>query len=157
MITIHINAPEATRVPHRLIDRALRATLRREGVARAELSVTFVSDPEIAALHARYLGRAEVTDVLSFALHQEGEDPLGDVYVGHAQALRQAAEAGVPADHEMARLAVHGALHVLGYDHPEGPERSRCEMYRVQEQVLRGLAKGPRGAPMALRVAGEGS
>ena len=157
MITIHINAPEATRVPRRLIECALRATLRREGVSRAELSVTFVSDPEIAALHARYLGRAEVTDVLSFALHQEGEDPLGDVYVGHAQALRQAAEAGVPADHEMARLAVHGALHVLGYDHPEGPERSRCEMYRVQEQVLRGLAKGPRGAPMALRVAGEGS
>jgi len=39
------------------------------------------------------------------------------------------------------RLAVHGTLHVLGYDHPEGPERDRCEMYRVQEAVVRGLAR----------------
>lgn len=153
MITIHVNAPDGTRVPRGLIDRALRATLRREEVSRAELSVTFLGDPEIAELHDRYLGRAEVTDVLSFALHHEGEDPLGDVYVGHAQALRQAVEAGDPADQEMARLAVHGALHVLGYDHPEGPARVRCGMYRVQEEVLRGLTAEPDPRPLA----GEGS
>lgn len=157
MITIHVNAPEGTRVPRRLIDRALRATLRREEVFRAELSVSFVGDQEIAELHGRYLGRAEVTDVLSFALHQEGEDPLGDVYVGHAQALRQAAEAGAEADRELARLAVHGTLHVLGYDHPEGPERVRCRMYRVQEEVLRGLATEPDSGRLAATLAGEGS
>jgi len=140
LITVHVNAPDGTRVPRRRIDRALRATLRREAVSRAELSVTFISDAEIADLHGRYLGRPGVTDVLAFALHQDGEDPLGDVYVGHAQALRQAAEAGAEADEELLRLAVHGTLHVLGYDHPEGPERVRCEMYRVQEAVLRGLA-----------------
>ena len=157
MITIHINAPDGTRVPHRRIDRALRATLRRQGVSRAELSVTFVTDPEIAEMHGRYLGRTEVTDVLSFALHQDGEDPLGDVYIGHDQALHQAAEAGESADRELARLAVHGALHVLGYDHPEGLERTRCEMYRVQEAVLHGLAKEPDGALLAAPLAGEGS
>lgn len=157
MITIHVNAPEGTRVPRGLIDRALRATLRREEVFRAELSVTFVDDPEIAELHGRYLGRAEVTDVLSFALHEDGEDPLGDVYVGHAQALRQAAGAGAEADRELARLAVHGTLHVLGYDHPEGPERVRCKMYRVQEEVLRGLATEPDPRPPPAPSAGEGS
>ncbi|MDE2796421.1 MAG: rRNA maturation RNase YbeY [Gemmatimonadota bacterium] len=140
MITVHVNAPDGIRVPGLQIDRALRATLRREGVSRAELSVTFVSDAKIAELHGRYLGRPGVTDVLAFALHQDGEDPLGDVYVGHAQALRQAAEAGAEADEELLKLAVHGTLHVLGYDHPDGPERVRCEMYRVQEAVLRGLA-----------------
>ena len=157
MITIHVNAPEGTRVPRGLIDRALRATLRREEISRAELSITFVGDPEIAELHGRYLGRAEVTDVLSFALHQEGEDPVGDVYVGHAQALRQAAGAGADADQEMARLAVHGTLHVLGYDHPEGPERVRSEMYRVQEEVLRGLVPEPDPQPMAAPLGMEGS
>jgi len=137
VITIHVNAPGNGRVPRELIDRALREALRQEGVRRAELSVTFVDDEEISRLHARYLGSAGPTDVISFALHGEDEDPFGDVYVGHAQALRQAAEAGAAPDEELTRLAVHGALHVLGYDHPDDPERRSCQMYRVQEAVVR--------------------
>ena len=137
MITIHVNAPKNGSVPRELVDRALRETLRREGVRRAELSVTFVDDEEISRLHGRYLGDAGPTDVISFALHGEDEDPCGDVYVGHAQALRQAAEAGATPDEELTRLAVHGALHVLGYEHPDGPERQSCKMYRVQEEVVR--------------------
>ena len=137
MITIHINAPDRCSVPKDLLDRALREACRREGVSTVELSVSFVTDAEIASLHARYLGRDRITDVLSFALHGDGEDPLGDVYVGHAQALRQAAEAGVPPEEELTRLAVHGALHVLGYDHPEGPERFASEMFHKQEDALR--------------------
>ena len=136
MITIHINASGADGVPRRLVDRALRETLRREGVVRAELSVTFVGDAEIERLHDRYLGRRGATDVLSFALHEAGDDPLGDVYVGHDQALRQAADAGATPAEELTRLAVHGALHVLGHDHPEGSERQDCEMFRRQEEVL---------------------
>ena len=137
MITVHVNAGGATAVSPDLVERAVREALRHEGVGSAELSVTFVGDAEIARLHGRYLGSAGVTDVLSFALHGEGEDPLGDIYVGHAQAARQAAAAGVPPDEEMARLAVHGALHVLGHDHPKGPERAASEMFRVQERALR--------------------
>ena len=156
MIAIHVNAPEGTRVPRRLIERVLRATLRRERVPRAELSVTFLRDREMAQLHGRHLGLAEATDVLSFALHEDGEDPLGDVYVGYSQALRQAAEAGAGADRELALLAVHGTLHVLGYDHPDGPERDRCDMYRVQEEVLRGLENEPAARAMSAAPAGEG-
>lgn len=137
MITIHINATRAGTVPRELVDRALREAFRREGVASAELSVTFVTDAEIAELQGRYRGSSHVTDVLSFALHTDGEEPLGDVYVGHGQAVRQAAEAGAAPDEELARLAVHGALHILGYDHPEGPERGDSEMFRVQEEVIR--------------------
>ena len=123
-------------MPRGLIGRALGEALRREGVSRAELSVTFVGDAEIARIHDRYLGCPDVTDVLSFALHEDGDDPLGDVYIGHAQALRQAEEAGVEPREEMTRLAVHGVLHVLGYEHPEGPDRLGSEMFRVQEEVL---------------------
>lgn len=156
MIAIHVNAPEGAPVPHSLIERAVRATLWREGVAGAELSVTFVTDVGITELHDRFLGRAEVTDVLSFALHKEDEDPLGDVYVGYDQALRQAAEAGVEADQEMARLAVHGVLHVLGYDHPPGPERIHCDMYRVQEEVLREIGAEPRTTRRAMPARARG-
>lgn len=119
------------------MDRALRETARREGVARADLSVAYLGDAEIAALHERHLGRAGPTDVLAFALHDDGEDPVGDIYVGHDQALRQAAEAGAEPGEEMVRLAVHGALHVLGHDHPAGPERDECRMFRAQEEIVR--------------------
>ena len=124
-------------MPRERIRRALGETLRREGRTRAELSVTFVADAEMAGMHERYLGRPGVTDVLSFALHEDGEDPLGDVYVGLAQARRQAADAGAEPEEELVRLAVHGALHVLGYDHPDGPERTASEMFRVQEEVTK--------------------
>ena len=123
-------------VPTRLVEQALRETARRERIARARFSVTYLGDAEIAALHERHLGRSGPTDVLSFALHDDGEDPLGDIYVGHDQALRQAAEVGAEPSEEMVRLAVHGALHVLGHDHPSGTERSECEMFRVQEEIV---------------------
>lgn len=138
-------------MPAVLVERALRETLRREGVRRAELSVTFLSDPEMARLHDRHLGRPGPTDVLSFALHDQGEPPLGDIYVGHDQAIRQAEEAGAGAGEELTRLAIHGALHVLGRDHPSGAAREECEMFRIQEDVLRRVlhptpeaARGPR-------------
>ena len=124
-------------MPRDRIRRALCETLRREGRSRGEFSVTFVADADMSSMHERYLGRADVTDVLSFALHEDGEDPLGDVYVGLAQAHRQAAEAGTEPEEELVRLAVHGALHVLGYDHPDGPERTASEMFRVQEAVTK--------------------
>ncbi len=143
MITIHINAAPRFSVPHDLVERALHEALRREGVSSGELSVSFVSDAEIATLHGRYLGRDEPTDVLSFALHGAGEDPLGDIYVGHAQALRQAADAGVAPEEELTRLAVHGALHVLGCDHPDGPERFASEMFHKQEGIVRRALQRP--------------
>lgn len=132
-----MTADRRSSVPAGLVERAVRETLRRERVPRAELSVAYLGDEEIAALHERHLDRAGPTDVLSFALHEADGDPLGDVYVGHAQALRQAGEAGVPPDEEMVRLAVHGTLHVLGHDHPSGPDRVRCPMYRLQEEIVR--------------------
>lgn len=143
MITIHINASAAVSLPRDLLDRALRETFRREGVERGELSVTFVDDEEISRLHGHYLGGDGPTDVISFALHGEDEDPLGDVYVGHAQAVRQAAGADATPDEELARLAVHGVLHVLGYQHPDGADRESCEMFRVQEEVLGRVAGSP--------------
>ena len=142
MITVHINARADCPVPRELVRRAVLEALYREGVEAGELSVTFVGDGEISEMHARYLDSHTPTDVLSFRLHGEGEDPLGDVYVGHAQAMRQADEAGVEADEELARLAVHGVLHVLGYEHPEGPERTASEMYARQEGALAAAVVG---------------
>jgi probable rRNA maturation factor len=124
------------------VEAAVRHVLRAEGVDAAEISVALVSDGEIAALNEQYLSHEGPTDVISFHLHDEGEPPLGDVYVGVEQAARQAAGFGAAADEEVLRLAVHGTLHVLGYEHPEGDDRAASPMFARQEALLREFLSG---------------
>jgi probable rRNA maturation factor len=124
------------------VEAAVRHVLRAEGVHAAEISVALVGDDEIAALNEQYLSHEGPTDVISFHLHDEGEPPLGDVYVGVDQAARQAGGFGAGADEEVLRLAVHGTLHVLGYEHPEGDDRAGSPMFARQEALLREFLSG---------------
>jgi len=128
------------------VEAAVRHVLRAEGVAAAEISVALVSDDEIAALNRQYLSHEGPTDVISFHLHDRGEPPLGDVYVGVEQAARQAAGFGASVADEVLRLAVHGTLHVLGYEHPEGDDRAGSPMFVRQEALLREILSGGEGA-----------
>lgn len=128
------------------VEAAVRHVLRAEGVDAAEISVALVGDGEIAALNEEYLDHEGPTDVISFHLHDPGEPPLGDVYVGVDQAARQAAGFGAPADEEVLRLAVHGTLHVLGYEHPEGEDRADSPMFARQEMLLRDFLSAGAGA-----------
>jgi probable rRNA maturation factor len=116
--------------------RAARAALAACAVRDAEISITLVDDATIAELNAAWLRHHGPTDVISFPLHQDGEAPLGDVYLGMAQASRQAVALGVPLKEEVARLAIHGTLHVLGMDHPAGRGREKSAMWQLQEQIL---------------------
>ncbi len=111
--------------------------MAREGVSEAEISVTFLDDVGIQDLNLRFLGRDRPTDVISFHLHEEGEPPLGDVYVGLDRARGQAERLGVNEEEEFLRLAIHGTLHVLGYDHPEGKERVGSPMFVRQEELVK--------------------
>ncbi|MEQ8330806.1 MAG: rRNA maturation RNase YbeY [Longimicrobiales bacterium] len=125
-----------------LLERAVRATLAAEGVDRAEVSLTLLADAEIQALNLEYLGKDRPTDVIAFDLADEGGPPLGDIYVGADQARRQAAELEVGLSEELVRLAVHGTLHVLGHDHPDGPERVDSPMYALQERMVAAVLAG---------------
>ena len=110
-----------------------RATLLGEGIADAELSISLVTEEEIAELHERYLHEAGPTDVLSFPLDDEaGEDglrQLGDVVIAPAIAARNNPDD--PAA-ELRLLLVHGILHLLGHDHMD--DRERAEMWARQER-----------------------
>jgi rRNA maturation RNase YbeY len=95
-------------------------------------------------LNRRATGRRALTDVLSFTLPQPGGTVLGDVYICPAAAERwlratgngkRATKRGDLED-ELIRLVVHGVLHVLGYDHPEGSGRVRSLMWRRQERYV---------------------
>ncbi|MGE5227814.1 MAG: rRNA maturation RNase YbeY [Planctomycetaceae bacterium] len=109
-----------------------QATLRAEGVERSELSVSFVEEPEIEALHVRYMDETGPTDVLSFPLDEQDEDGVrvvGDVVIAPSVAARN--NPAHPAA-ELRLLLVHGILHLLGYDHEEADERA--EMWARQER-----------------------
>lgn len=120
----------------RLMQRAARAALRRAGVRSGELSITLLDDAEICAMNHDFLSHDDVTDVISFALYAEGEDPVGDIYIGYDQAQRQAQANDVAGAEELTRLAVHGTLHVLGHEHPDGAGRLRSEMWQLQESIV---------------------
>lgn len=123
-------------VPRTLLRSGVRAALRQHAVADGEVSLTLLADDEIAALNRQYLRHAGPTDVISFALFQPPEPLLGDIYIGVAQALKEAASRAIPVEQELLRLAVHGTLHVLGHDHPAGAGRTRSRMWRLQEDIL---------------------
>ena len=110
-----------------------RATLLGEGIADAELSISLVTEEEIAGLHERYLREAGPTDVLSFPLDDEaGEDglrQLGDVVIAPAIAARNNPDDRAA---ELRLLLVHGILHLLGHDHMDDEERA--EMWARQER-----------------------
>ena len=122
--------------------RAARAALASQpGPHEGELSISFVDDAEIAELNLRWLDRAGPTDVIAFSLGSP-ESVLGDVYVSVDTATANAAGLEIAAEEELLRLVIHGTLHVLGHDHPEGAGRESSEMFRLQEELLRGLRNG---------------
>ncbi len=118
---------------------AVSLVLRSAGLTDGEISLTLLDDDSIRELNRTYLGEDAPTDVISFALHEGGEAVLGDVYVGYEQAAIQAVEAGVSVEEELARLSIHGTLHVLGYDHPNTEARFSSEMFILQETLVQRL------------------
>jgi probable rRNA maturation factor len=88
-------------------------------------------------MNRRHLGHAGPTDVISFAFRDPAGAVIGDVYIAPTVATANARRFGRPVREELLRLAVHGTLHVLGYDHPEGAARERSPMWRRQEALVR--------------------
>ncbi len=104
-----------------------------------EVTILLVSDDEMSGYNARFLDREGPTDVLAFPLedlipgvapdHNPLGPPLviGDVLIAPAYVRRSAAEMGVDYEEEMALMAVHGLLHLLGYDHEDEDDARRME------------------------------
>jgi len=135
-LEVVVNVAEYGDAPSEMIEAAVHHALQDGDVKSGEVSVTLLGDDAIRVLNRDYLAKDRPTDVIAFSLGDSG-DVMGDVYVGAAQAERQARELGVEWAEELVRLAIHGTLHVLGHDHPEGPERTESPMFLLQERLVR--------------------
>ncbi len=130
----------------------LRLWLTRIAPARARgrVVVALVPDRVMRRLNRAYRGRDEVTDVLAFPAGpgpQPAGPALGDLVIATGRAARQAREAGHAVRRELRILALHGLLHLLGYDHHGDGGR----MARVERRLLR---KGGLGRGLIGRAAG---
>ena len=128
------------------INRAVETIGELYDVKDSEVSITLTDDKTIHKLNRDYRGVDRPTDVLSFAFRESDEpeiitddvdkaiDTLGDIIISIEKAKTQAEEYGHSLRREIVFLAVHGMLHLLGYDHIE--ESDRLEMEREQEYIM---------------------
>ena len=135
-LAVTLTAPDSKSV----VPRGLAPWLARAAPAsaRGEVTVALVSDARMRTLNRSYRNKDYATDVLSFPAHDERY--LGDIVIATGVAQRQADDAGHPVTTEYRVLALHGLLHLLGYDH----ETDDGEMAKVEARLRRkaGLKEG---------------
>lgn len=129
----------------KIVRDAVYATLEHEEFPYdAEVSVTFCDNAAIHCLNKKYREKDKPTDVLSFPLYDDGDFDmgecisgavLGDIVISLERAAEQAKEIGHGLLHEVAFLAVHSTLHLLGYDHELSPEKEEAQCAAQREIV----------------------
>ena len=152
-----------------VVRRAVRVTLARHGVKRARVHVAIVSDRQMATWHRRYMGISGPTDVLTFDASEEessdgpgdGWEIEGDIAVSRDTAAREARRRGHSSYAEVCLYAVHGVLHLLGYD--DGSPVAANRMHDIEDDVLGFLGHGAvfrgasvKGIPLGRARGGRG-
>ena len=105
----------------------------------SELAIVLTDDAAVRKLNRRWRGSDKATNVLSFPAHGlvppgSGPRPLGDVVIAYETMAREAQEQGLPLTHHLTHLAVHGFLHLLGYDHESDTEAETME--QLERDIL---------------------
>lgn len=129
-----------------LVEKLLQHAAKIEEIEEeSEVSVTFVTNEAIHEINREYRDKDQPTDVISFAMEELGEDEveiigegmprvLGDIIISTDRTREQAEEYGHSFERELGFLAVHGFLHLLGYDHMT-PDDEKV-MFGKQDEVL---------------------
>jgi probable rRNA maturation factor len=141
MIFLDVAKPFKASVKPEILKRAAETTLAQVlGAEPASLTLVITGEDHIRQLNAKFLGFDEPTDVLSFPA-----DYFGDVVISHPQACAQARAGEHSLEAELQLLAVHGVLHLLGYDHAELDEKQA--MWEVQSLILGQLGSAVSSPP----------
>jgi len=136
-VKVAVNRPAAYRNHTRALKRAGRRVMKAEGVRKdALLSISLLSSREMSDINHRYLDREGPTDVLAFPMQEEsaGAFLLGDVIICPDYVAVRKEEYGVAEGKELEFVAVHGILHLLGYE--DDDEEGALVMDRRQREIL---------------------
>jgi probable rRNA maturation factor len=132
-----------------VIEDAARAAILAagKGLQSAIVSIALSSDTIVADLNERFRGKAKPTNVLSFPAGAGASDgQLGDIIMALETVEREALEQGVPFEHHVQHLVVHGVLHLLGYDHETTADAERMETIEIEILSKLGVANPYTGA-----------
>jgi probable rRNA maturation factor len=114
----------------------VRGTLALQGARAGEIGVRLSFDPELRALNRRWRGIDRATDVLSFPYQDAAAQAIsGDLVISMDRAVEQARRYRVSLGRELARLVIHGTLHLAGHDHHRAGERLR--MREAESRAMR--------------------
>lgn len=119
-----------------LASRAARAALTRFASGRG-LTVALAGDDAVAALNLRFRDKQGPTNVLAFPAAPNIEDHLGDIVLAFGVCAREAREQGKSLGAHLQHLVIHGALHLIGYDHADQGEARAMET--IERELLAGL------------------
>jgi probable rRNA maturation factor len=129
-----------------LVRVAATAVAAELDLARSEVCVALSNDVQVAELNKSYRGKAAPTNVLSFPagptipIDEDEARFLGDVVIALETLQREAGDLGLPVEHHMQHLVVHGLLHLLGYDHRTDTEAQAMEGLEVRILARLGIA-----------------
>jgi probable rRNA maturation factor len=112
------------------VRRAVEAALRDERIEEGEIGIALTDDARIQALNKNFRGLDKTTNVLAFPPPKSpanGPKPIGDIVIAYETMAREAEAEGKTAEHHLMHLAVHGTLHLLGFDHIEEADAAAME------------------------------
>lgn len=124
------------------VRRAAAATLHAQRIKQSAVTIVLSNDSEVQALNRAYRGKNKPTNVLSFpdGAVDGGITQLGDVVMAYETITREAEEQGKKIKHHLAHLAVHGVLHVLGFDHETEKDAEKMESREISLLATMGIA-----------------
>lgn len=115
-MTLNVENAERAGIQSDLVKSAVNEVFSGEAMKISSISVLFISDDEIIEVNKKYLDHNVTTDVITFPL-SENSDPIeGEIYISIDTTRRNSVEFGVTHKSELLRVAIHGALHLSGYD-----------------------------------------
>lgn len=139
-INIH-NTVSRTHVPRSALTKLALIVLKAERNSK-NVNLIFVDDSRMHELNREFRGKDKTTDVLSFAMEDDDDPLLGEIYISISEARRNALEYEITLTQEIQKLFCHGLLHLLGVHHPT--ERARSLMAAKEEKYLACLRAGGR-------------
>jgi probable rRNA maturation factor len=129
-----INRQTKSRIRTELYSGVIERLLRRSRLKETDVVLVFAGDAAVRTLNRTFRKKDKTTDVLSFPMEGRGDggrSHLGDIIISVPQARRQAAELGHSLDAELVYLAIHGFIHLLGFEHFRGHEAEEAKILKL--------------------------